>query len=161
MIFIDTGYYTSRWSLLMEKTFNSDDNLAKIRKYTARPDIVPLLAISHLDGNLATYDCDSGTATGRGILNIPELAIVEVEMSANCSALEHNHDVVEIITVVTGQITINVQKPDGELGTSRIILNPHESYTIPIGASHIISCKEPSKIICISIPPDAGFPDGK
>ena len=145
----------------MVNKFNSDENLAKIRKYTARPDIVPLLAISHVTGNDVYYDCDSGTAAGKGLVNIPELAIVEVTMSANCSALEHNHTVLEIITVISGQIFIDIQKPDGELGTNQIILNPAESYTIPIGACHTVSCVEPSKVICISIPPDEGFPSGK
>ena len=145
----------------MDIPFNPNVNLENIRKYTARPDIVPLLAIAHIDGNLATYECDSGTAIGRGILNIPEMAIVEVGMSENCSVLEHNHTVLEIITVITGKVIIDIQRPDGGLGTNRVTLRPSESITIPVGACHTVSCVEPSKIICISIPPDEGFPDGK
>lgn len=136
-----------------EKEITSETNMSIIRELSNRKDVVPLSEIAHIKSQEATYDCLSGSVKCFGLLNHEFASVMVAELSGNCTVIKHKDSSLEVLVVVDGEI---FQEIDGGATT---VAKAGEAVVVRAGESHTHYCKEPTRLIAISVPKSSGYPN--
>ena len=103
------------------------------------------------------YECTNGQqAIGKAIVKRKELAIQECRLPAGCDMPAHEHDVFEIIAVLSGRCEARILMPHGQVNKK---LTPLEMVYFEPGQRHEFIALTDAVVIGITIPADEGYPD--
>lgn len=126
------------------------NSIDRLRSHVA--EITSLSDMAAKSGSEVTYTTDSGYCHGDALMNIPKIAVQHADMGAGTKLKCHEHDEVEILVLYEGDLSIS-------LPTHVAYLVPGRPFTIDPGTPHIAESLNGAKMIAITIPASAGYPN--
>lgn len=106
-----------------------------------------------------TYRAEHGSCIGIGLLKTPEVAVQHARMTRGAVLQLHGHDACTEWLVVCSGI-IEVELPDRRDGTV-VRYGGTDAVRIYPGEQHRVTAIEEAGIIGVTIPADAGYPEGR
>jgi quercetin dioxygenase-like cupin family protein len=134
------------------KDFDPILNLAKIREYTSRADVVPIHNIAHIQGSMVEYDCIQGSCKAVSLAYHSQIGVIKAELTENTVVCNHIHPELEILHILSGEMFQELA------GASVTSAKPDEQLIAPPNVEHKHYCIVPTTLIAITIPASEGYP---
>ena len=132
--------------------FDPEENLKRIAEIAATYVPFERGMMFDLQETFASYACIHGSCTGKGLMKIGRVGVMDATMSENCELKAHDHAVTEIFAVYEGDLLIETADWIKEINVGGTI-------SIPVGTKHIAKSINGCKMIAVTIPASKGYPD--
>lgn len=109
--------------------------------------------VHQMTGSVATYEDPAGTVVNTGLMNRPDVAVLDCVMPEGVVFPEHLHGIeTEWLLVYEGELEFTMG------GTTRII-GPGDYVRIKPNHAHTSRALSPVRVLAVTMPADKGFPD--
>ena len=113
---------------------------------------LPALVTDWSPGKAIYATLDGQVCEGNALFYDEHIAVQRSSLKKGSAVPRHHHDEIEWLIIYDGEVRVEWNS------STEVILGVGQSIRIPPNEAHIVTALEDTQILCITVPPAAGYP---